>query len=93
MGIWRQLPRQPGPVSRGYTEEMEHFAWCIRNSDPVNQPRCHGDVALADAVIALTSKLAISRSKAGQGGFVTFRPEWFDAENEATPEAEIGKTG
>ena len=20
-----------GPVSRGYTEEMEHWAWCIRN--------------------------------------------------------------
>ncbi|MEE3369866.1 MAG: Gfo/Idh/MocA family oxidoreductase [Planctomycetota bacterium] len=82
-----------GPVSRGYTEEMEHFAWCIRNADPANQPRCHGDVALADAVIALTSKLAISRSKAGQGGFITFRPEWFDAENDATPEEEIGKTG
>ena len=23
-----------GPVSRGYTEEIEHWAWCIRNPDP-----------------------------------------------------------
>jgi predicted dehydrogenase len=29
-----------GPVSRGYTEEIEHWAWCIRNQAPENQPRC-----------------------------------------------------
>ncbi|MAV34391.1 MAG: dehydrogenase [Planctomycetaceae bacterium] len=81
-----------GPVSRGYTEEMEHFAWCVRNAAPENQPRCHGEVALADAVIALTSKLAIKRSQTGRGGFVTFRPEWFDAEHDATPEQDLAES-
>ena len=29
---------QTGPVSR-YTEEIEHWAYCIRNPSPENQPR------------------------------------------------------
>ena len=35
-----------GPVSRGYTEEMEHFAWCLRNSADGAKPRCYPEVAL-----------------------------------------------
>ena len=27
-------------VSRGYREEIEHWAWCIRNPAPEHQPRC-----------------------------------------------------
>ena len=31
-----------GPVSRGYTEEIEHWAWCIRNPDSEQPCRsCH----------------------------------------------------
>ncbi len=26
-----------GPVSRGYTEEIEHWAYCIRNPSPGEQ--------------------------------------------------------
>ena len=29
-----------GPVSRGYAEELEHWAWCIRHPAQENQPRC-----------------------------------------------------
>ena len=33
------------PVSRGYREEIEHWAWSVRNFDPndpeKHQPRCH----------------------------------------------------
>jgi predicted dehydrogenase len=79
-----------GPVSRGYTEEMEHFAWCIKNPAKENQPKCSPDVALADAVIALTTKLAINRANAGKGGFIPFNPEWFDIDSDSTPEAEFG---
>ncbi len=32
-------PSKPGPPSRGYTEEMEHWAWCIRNPDPTESSR------------------------------------------------------
>ncbi len=46
------------PAERGYTEELEHWAWCVRNRDPENLPRCPPQVALGDAVIALTANMA-----------------------------------
>ena len=52
--------RRRRPPSRGYTEEMEHWAWCIRNPSPENQPRCKPEVAIADAVIALVSNIALA---------------------------------
>lgn len=76
--------------SRGYREEMEHLAWCIRNGDAREtdpnsriQPRCHPRVALADAVYALTSNLAIRRRQR-----IKFKPEWFDPNDGAVPETE-----
>lgn len=76
---------QAAKVSRGYTEEEEHWAWCIR-ADPRNrsqeiQPRCHPKVALGDAVIALATNLA-----AEQGRPVRFQEEWFDPDSKETPE-------
>ena len=76
---------ESGPVSRGYTEEIEHFAWCIRNNAP-DAPRCKAEVALGDAVIALTSNVAIDRSLNGQGGFVQFKEEWYDINSDETPD-------
>ena len=77
-----------GPVSRGYREEIEHWAWCISTGDRTNQPRCNGPVALGDAVIALTAKQAIANSqKKGGHGFIQFQTEWFDADTDAVPEA------
>ena len=78
-----------GPVSRGYTEEMEHWAWCIRNEAPENQPRCHPEVALADAVIALVAKLAIKRAGDGRGGYVQFDKQWFDIHSDKSPEMDL----
>lgn len=78
-----------GPVSRGYTEEIEHWAACIRNPDPENKPKCHPEVAMADAVIALTARLAMQRSNQGKGGYVEFKEEWFDVHNDATPEKDL----
>ena len=78
-----------GPVSRGYTEEIEHWAACIRANDPDERPKCHPEVATADAVIALTARLAIKRSNEGKGGYVAFKEEWFDIHNDATPEDDL----
>jgi len=76
--------------SRGYQEEIEHWAWCIRNKSPENQPKCEPKVALGDAVIALTTKLAMQRSRQkGKHGFVEFNPDWFDYEHDATPEEDL----
>jgi predicted dehydrogenase len=76
-----------GPISRGYTEEMEHWAWCIRNPAPENKPRCHPQVALADAVIALVSNYAIRQPQ--MEGRVEFKPEWFDVDHPANPEDDL----
>ncbi len=78
-----------GPVSRGYREEIEHWAWCIRENNWEIQPRCNGHVALGDAVIALTAKLAVRNSqRPGGHGFIAFQPEWFDENIPLVPEAE-----
>ncbi|MCE9531250.1 MAG: Gfo/Idh/MocA family oxidoreductase [Planctomycetes bacterium] len=69
-------PAGSGPISRGYKEEMEDFAYCIRRWDPnigyktekkdgkdvyiQRLPRCHGEVAMADAIIALTANQAMA---------------------------------
>jgi predicted dehydrogenase len=71
------------PAKRGYTEELEHWAWCIRNPAPENQPRCHPKVAMGDAVIALTTNMA-----ARQGARIEFKEEWFDVDSDETPEGE-----
>jgi len=75
----------PVEVSRGYTEQIEHWAWCIRRnpriSDPDVRPKCHPKVALGDAVIALTTNLA-----AEKGEIIQFKPEWFDPNRDETPE-------
>ena len=72
------------PPSRGYTEEMEHWAWCIRNPSPENQPRCKPEVAIADAVIALVSNIALANPETQSR--TEFKPEWFDIASDETPE-------
>ena len=76
--------------SRGYREELEHFAYCIRRGnesnfhetdDPNLKPRCRGEVALADAVIALTSNLAMRQKRR-----IDFDPRWFDWQSPEAPE-------
>jgi len=74
----------PKNLSRGYREEIEHWAWCIRNPGPENKPRCTPDVALADAVIALTSNLAIAEHRR-----IEFQPEWFDIQSDVTPDGSV----
>jgi predicted dehydrogenase len=69
------------PAERGYTEELEHWAWCIRNRKPENLPRCHPKVAMGDAVIALTANMA-----AREGRRIEFQESWFDIHSDDTPE-------
>src|SRR5262249_52228777 len=80
-------PAAAGPPSRGYREEMEHFAYCIRMWDQGMsekdrpQPRCHGTAAMADAVIALTSNLAMRTHRR-----IEFKEEWFDPTSPEVPD-------
>jgi hypothetical protein len=74
--------------SRGYREELEHFAYCVRHGDHSNfhadtehQPRCRGEVALADAVIALSSNIAMRQKRR-----IEFDPRWFNHESSEVPE-------
>jgi len=70
-------------ISRGYREQQEHLCWIIRNGelDCPQKPRCNGRVALVDAVVALTSNIAMSLGKK-----IEFKPEWFDPDSDSTPE-------
>ena len=74
-------------VSRGYTEEMEHFCYCIRNNifAPPNEGglKCNGTVAMADAIMALTANLAMKHKKR-----IVFKKEWFDPASPLTPETD-----
>lgn len=67
-------------VSRGYKEEIEHWANCIRDGEPAETLHCHPKVALADAVIALTTNFAIATQQR-----IDFDPQWFDPKSDAVP--------
>ena len=86
-----------GPISRGYREEIEHWAWCIRNQSPENQPKCSPAVALGDAIIALTAKKAIADSQGDKAdqraqAFIEFKDEWFDVDKDDTPDGSKPRT-
>jgi hypothetical protein len=81
------------PPSRGYREEMEDFAFCVRQWDPKagyeksegkylqRLPRCHGKVAMADAIIALTANVAMKTRKR-----IEFNDLWFDEMKDDVPD-------
>lgn len=92
--------------SRGYREELEHFAYCIRHGDPSDYhrfaklsrdefeksdeakrltPRCRGEVAMADAIIALTSNIAMATHQR-----IEFKDAWFDFESPEVPDGSPG---
>ena len=68
-------------AERGYREEIEHWAWCVRNPAPENQPRCTAKVAMGDAVIALVANTACRGGKR-----IEFKESWFEPESDDTPE-------
>jgi predicted dehydrogenase len=88
---------------RGYRQEMEHFAYCVRRWQEMKQPvsyekengklkyadilpRCTGEVAMADAILALTANMAMeTRQK------ISFDPKWFDPESPDVPETKYAK--
>jgi predicted dehydrogenase len=77
-----------GPISRGYREEMEDFAFCVRqwnegDKQDRRQPRCHGKVAMADAIVALTANRAMAKRQR-----IAFEKEWFDPKSTAVPDAD-----
>jgi hypothetical protein len=81
-------------VSRGYREEMEHFAYCVRMQGEATSeeekrkwqlaPHCHGRVAMADAIIALTSNEAMKKRER-----IVFKPEWFEAGSAEVPDKDM----
>lgn len=87
-------------VSRGYTEEMEHFCWAIREfagnyypngkDIPVEDHglRCNGTVAMADAIMALTANRAMERMER-----IEFKDSWFDPDSPDTPEHDFPLEG
>ena len=83
---------------RGYRTEMEHFAYCVRKWDKSlgwekkdgkyvqDTPRCDGEVAMADAIMALTANMAMAAKQR-----IVFEDEWFKPESAEAPEAKYAK--
>jgi predicted dehydrogenase len=88
---------------RGYRQEMEHFAYCVRRWQEMKQPvsyekvdgklkyadilpRCHGEVAMADAILALTANMAMATRQR-----IEFEPSWFNPESPDVPETKYDK--
>ncbi len=82
-----------GPISKGYREEMEDFAFCVRQWDPKQGyekdrdgkykqrlTRCHGEVAMVDAIVALTANHAMRTHQR-----IEFQDAWFKAESDEVP--------
>jgi predicted dehydrogenase len=79
---------------RGYRTEMEHFAYLVRNWDAKlgwqkkdgkyvqEVPRCHGEIAMADAILALVANMSMATRKR-----IEFDPAWFDPDKPENPES------
>lgn len=74
--------------SLGYTEEIEHFAYCVRNNPAPTyldkdeaMCRCQPKVAMADGIMAMVTNIA-----AEKGEKIDFDPAWFDVFDDATPD-------
>ncbi|HEY2783618.1 MAG TPA: Gfo/Idh/MocA family oxidoreductase [Fimbriiglobus sp.] len=91
-------PAWDTPV-RGYRSELEHFAYCVRRWDKSigwekkdgkfvqEVPLCHGEVAMADAILALTANFAMKTKQR-----IEFESNWFDADKSDSPEGKYDKT-
>lgn len=83
---------------RGYQTEMEHFAYLVRKWDKgigwrkkdgrfeQEVPRCHGEVAMADAIIALVANMAMKNKTR-----IEFEENWFKTESTDNPESKYVK--
>lgn len=76
------------PVSRGYREEMEDFAYCVRHWSESKadrrRPHCHGEIAMADAIVALTANVAMAKRQR-----IEFIDDWFDPKSAAVPDGDL----
>jgi predicted dehydrogenase len=86
--------------SRGYREEMEHLAYCIRMLQELGpnapqeerdrfKPRCDGKAAMADAIIALSANQAMKHQTR-----IEFKDKWFDdiSAGSAVPDSDMVET-
>jgi predicted dehydrogenase len=50
------------------------------------QTRCHGEIAMADAIVALTAIRTFHAGDNGADRRIVFKDEWFDANNDDVPD-------
>jgi hypothetical protein len=72
---------------------MEDFAYCVRQWDPAvgyaregdkfkqRLPRCHGEVAMADAIVALTANHSMRKRER-----IEFHDDWFKPTSADVPD-------
>ncbi|QJW93075.1 Gfo/Idh/MocA family protein [Frigoriglobus tundricola] len=75
----REWQKRGGKVSY----EKDTATGKLKHADII--PRCHGEVAMADAIIALTANMAMASRKR-----IEFEDAWFDADKPDAPETKYG---
>jgi predicted dehydrogenase len=78
----RMWQARGGKVS--YETESENGHTKLKYVDIM--PRCHGEVAMADAILALTANMAMARKER-----IVFEDAWFDPASAEVPETKHGK--
>jgi len=74
---WQKLGK---PVSYEKDESGHHMKY----ADII--PRCHGEVAMADAILALTANMAMAKKER-----IVFEEDWFKPESAEVPETKHAK--
>ncbi len=78
----RMWQAKGGKVS--YETESEGGHTKLKYADIL--PRCHGEVAMADAILALTANMAMAKKER-----IVFEDAWFDSTSPEVPETRHGK--
>ena len=80
---WRTSPTASACTTRRRTRKSAPSGVRARPASPVSRgPRCHGLVAMADAIIALTSNIAMETHRR-----IPFDPKWFELSKDPTKDA------
>ena len=84
LGALRPAFEADGTITAGNASQISDgaAAMIVMSRDRADmRPRCHGEAAMADAIIALTANKAMRLQKR-----IVFDPAWFDANSSAVPD-------
>ena len=75
------------PSAAAIREEIEHLAWCIRNNRPRTELRCRaGSRPGRRGHRPGHQRRHRQRQPTAKGGYLAFEEDWYDINDDATPD-------